>query len=136
MGFQDDCRETVNFLTTTHERAGARHGLLGHNSRGRERGGLLPQLRADAGAPHEVSAQPRRMKPLCGAKTRRGTQCIGLALENGRCRNHGGLSSGPTAEGRARIAEQTRARWDQQRALGIKGLRLVSMAAKKEGRDV
>ena len=42
-------------------------------------------------------------KVLCGAKTRAGKPCIRKALANGRCPNHGGLSTGPkTAEGKAR----------------------------------
>ena len=42
----------------------------------------------------------------CGAKTRRGTACQRPASKkNGRCRLHGGQSTGPkTAEGRAKIA--------------------------------
>lgn len=44
-----------------------------------------------------------RNKIKCGAKTRKGTPCQAKALTNGRCRNHGGLSTGPrTAEGKAR----------------------------------
>ena len=40
----------------------------------------------------------------CGAKTRRGTRCQCPAMPNGRCRLHGGLSTGPkTAEGIERI---------------------------------
>jgi hypothetical protein len=40
----------------------------------------------------------------CGAKTRRGTPCQCPAMANGRCRLHGGLSTGPkTAEGIERI---------------------------------
>jgi hypothetical protein len=40
----------------------------------------------------------------CGAKTRRGTPCQCPAMPNGRCRLHGGLSTGAkTAEGIARI---------------------------------
>ena len=40
----------------------------------------------------------------CGAKTRRGTVCQCPAMPNGRCRLHGGLSTGPkTAEGIERI---------------------------------
>ena len=45
-------------------------------------------------------------KALCRAKTRSGTPCkrVGDPI-NGRCRLHGGKSTGPrTAEGRARIA--------------------------------
>jgi hypothetical protein len=38
--------------------------------------------------------------PRCGAKTRKGTACRGPAMSNGRCRMHGGKSTGPrTPEG-------------------------------------
>lgn len=38
--------------------------------------------------------------PRCGAKTRSGTPCKGPAMANGRCRMHGGKSTGPrTLEG-------------------------------------
>src|SRR5689334_12682009 len=38
--------------------------------------------------------------PRCGARTRRGLACKGPAMRNGRCRMHGGASTGPrTAEG-------------------------------------
>jgi hypothetical protein len=53
----------------------------------------------------------------CSAMTRRGTPCARTALANGRCANHGGLSSGPkTAAGRARIAKAQRKRWAKWRA--------------------
>jgi hypothetical protein len=40
----------------------------------------------------------------CGAKTRRGIACQCPAMKNGRCRLHGGLSTGArTAEGTERI---------------------------------
>ncbi len=52
----------------------------------------------------------------CGARTRKGTPCRGMALANGRCRFHGGLSTGPrTLEGRARIAAAQRKRWAKTR---------------------
>lgn len=36
---------------------------------------------------------------FCGAKTRAGTPCKQLGIyENGRCKLHGGLSTGPTTE--------------------------------------
>jgi hypothetical protein len=42
--------------------------------------------------------------PRCGAKTRRGTSCQCPAMKNGRCRLHGGLSTGArTPEGIERI---------------------------------
>jgi len=38
--------------------------------------------------------------PRCGAKTRAGHPCCGPAMPNGRCRMHGGKSTGPrTLEG-------------------------------------
>ena len=45
--------------------------------------------------------------PRCMARTRRGTSCQAPAMPNGRCRLHGGKSTGPrTAEGleRCRLA--------------------------------
>lgn len=48
----------------------------------------------------------------CGAKTRRSGPCCAKAMANGRCRNHGGCSTGPrTPEGRQRIADAQRKRW-------------------------
>ncbi len=54
----------------------------------------------------------------CGAKTRKGMPCqMKPARGTGRCRLHGGLSTGPrTAEGRQRIAEAQRRRWAAWRA--------------------
>jgi hypothetical protein len=47
--------------------------------------------------------------PRCGAKTRRGKACRSPAMRNGRCRMHGGASTGPrTPEG---LARSRRARW-------------------------
>lgn len=64
----------------------------------------------------ELEAEARATRPvklLCGAKTRRGTACIRKARANGRCPNHGGLSTGPKSEaGRQRIAEAQRRRWE------------------------
>jgi hypothetical protein len=55
---------------------------------------------------------PRAARPQCGAKTRAGLPCKRIALRNGRCRNHGGLSTGPkTKAGRSRIAEAQKRRW-------------------------
>lgn len=55
---------------------------------------------------------PRSEIPGCGAKTRKGTPCQARAIEGkGRCRNHGGMSSGPKTEaGRERIRESNRRR--------------------------
>ena len=47
--------------------------------------------------------------PRCGAKTRAGGHCKAPAMRNGRCRMHGGASTGPrTAEG---LTRSRRSRW-------------------------
>jgi hypothetical protein len=53
-----------------------------------------------------------RLKTQCGAYARStGRPCQAKALPNGRCKNHGGMSTGPkTQEGRKAIAEATRQR--------------------------
>jgi len=44
--------------------------------------------------------------PRCGAKTRKGTPCMSPSMKNGRCRMHGGKSTGPkTPEGIERIRQ-------------------------------
>lgn len=46
-----------------------------------------------------------RLAPRCGARNRAGNPCRAPAMKNGRCRLHGGKSTGAkTAEGRARIS--------------------------------
>jgi hypothetical protein len=56
----------------------------------------------------------------CGAKTRKGTSCVRKALRNGRCPNHGGLSTGPkTAAGRARIGLAQHQRWVAAKAAAL-----------------
>ena len=64
--------------------------------------------------PCNVSAGPLRngnprgdpnAAPRCGARTRAGCPCRAPAMANGRCRMHGGRSTGPrTPEGLARLA--------------------------------
>jgi hypothetical protein len=45
----------------------------------------------------------------CGARTRSGAPCKSAAMRNGRCRMHGGASTGPrTPEG---LARSKRAAW-------------------------
>ena len=70
-------------------------------------------------SPKTLTLPPRRVTllPRCGAKTRTGTPCHRKSLANGRCRNHGGLSSGPkSTEGRERIADAQRWRWERWRS--------------------
>ena len=67
---------------------------------------------------------PRHKRPRCGARTRKGAPCRAPAVwdkehdrpRNGRCKLHGGLSTGAnTDEGRARLsrnmAERMRRYW-------------------------
>ena len=48
--------------------------------------------------------KPRKQKVQCGARTiSTGKPCRAKALANGRCKYHGGMSTGPrTPEGKAR----------------------------------
>lgn len=82
--------------------------------------GLAPRA---APAPH-VPITPKRLRPKCGARCRAGHACRAPAVwaraanapRNGRCRLHGGLSTGPrTAEGKARIVAALRARLARER---------------------
>ena len=61
----------------------------------------------------------------CGAKTRRGTPCQRPANKrNGRCRPHGGASTGPrTKEGLAKIAAANLRHGEFTQAKIAKGLR-------------
>jgi len=67
-----------------------------------------------------------KQKTKCGAYARStGNPCQAKALSNGRCKNHGGLSTGPrTAAGKMAIAEATAKRMasgQQEKALaGLK----------------
>jgi len=63
------------------------------------------------GIPVKVRMHPFRA--TCGAKTRRGTPCRSFALKNGRCRLHGGLSTGPKSQ---EGWERTRAGYEAWRA--------------------
>jgi hypothetical protein len=46
------------------------------------------------------------MHAICGARTRSGAPCRGLPMPNGRCRMHGGCSTGPrTREGVERLRD-------------------------------
>ena len=74
---------------------------------------------ADLYPPPTPPKPPRGPKPktVCGAKTRRGTPCQCKQLfKSGRCKFHGGLSTGPrTPEGRAAISRAMKARWAAKR---------------------
>jgi len=75
-----------------------------------------------------------RNAPRCGAKTRKGTPCQGPAMKNGRCRMHGGASTGPrTPEG---LARSRRARWKHGgRSAEAISLRRALAAIERESRQ-
>lgn len=51
----------------------------------------------------QLPAQNQELPAKCHAKTRKGLLCPNFARKNGRCRLHGGLSTGPrTPQGLAR----------------------------------
>lgn len=56
-----------------------------------------------------MNMETKMKKNKCEAYARStGNPCQALALANGRCRNHGGLSTGPTSfEGKLAVAEAT-----------------------------
>ena len=93
-----------------------------------------PKSKAEVQAASERMLRIRDQAPpptgplTCGAKTRKGTPCRCKPLKNGRCKYHGGMSTGPrTPEGRRRIAEAQRRRWSQSRP-NQSGRRLPQMS--------
>ncbi|MFZ4809432.1 MAG: HGGxSTG domain-containing protein [Hyphomicrobiaceae bacterium] len=69
-------------------------------------------------SPKTPSRQPVRPRRPCGAHARStGQPCCRPALANGRCANHGGLSTGArSSEGLERIAAAQRWRWARWRS--------------------
>lgn len=69
---------------------------------------------APAGASSGVVPALPKLKKLCGARTRKGPPCVAPARPNGRCRMHGGLSTGPrTPEGKKRMVDAHRRRLER-----------------------
>src|SRR5262245_41841468 len=58
---------------------------------------------------HQPHAHALAKARQCGARTRRGTPCRGPAMKNGRCRMHGGPSTGPRTP--AGLERSRKARW-------------------------
>ncbi len=81
--------------------------------------------------------EKRRENPMhnvCGAKTRAGAPCKGLAMPNGRCRMHGGPSTGPrTPEGLARLrkARTKHGAYSQETKAFRHSIRLLKSAANR-----
>ena len=84
---------------------------------------------------------PRAKRPRCGARTRAGTLCMAQALINGKCRQHGGLSTGiRTLAGLKRQREAAskfmKAKWKAVKAEGRTTLRNPAPAADSSARKV
>jgi len=73
--------------------------------------------------------------PRCGAHTRCGGSCRQPAMRNGRCRLHGGLSTGPRTP--AGLARSRRARWKHgARSAEVTALRRAARAQLRRVRTV
>ena len=115
------------FKDQTRARARARHGVLIVDANAC--GGLREAKKGELSDRwqkilrerwQQAEVRARRREP-CGARTRAGHPCRARGLgRGGRCRNHGGASTGPRTEaGRQRIAAAQRRRWQAlPRALG------------------
>ena len=59
-----------------------------------------------------IGKQPKKLRPLCGAKTRAGGTCKARCVDGkAKCQMHGGLSTGPkTDAGRAAIVASNKRR--------------------------
>ena len=77
--------------------------------------------------------------PRCGAKTRKGTPCKSPAMKNGRCRMHGGKSTGPkTLEGleRSRRANWKHGYYSQEASEERRMLRQLLKMYKEDIKDI
>lgn len=75
----------------------------------------MPKLAQWERVARSYLSRPQRL--LCGARTRAGGECRATAMTNGRCKLHGGRSTGPKSQlGRNRIALAQLRRWDQWRS--------------------
>ena len=113
-GFEKELEDPIADLQRTNARAEERrHSESAREAKLRtgdyvERTDLHRNART-VGLWHKPKAEKRR----CGAMTRKGTPCQAAAMGGGkgRCRNHGGCSTGPrTPEGIERIRESNRRR--------------------------
>jgi ribosomal protein L32 len=72
--------------------------------------------------------------PRCGARTRSGTSCKAPAMSNGRCRMHGGTSTGPrTSEGLERMkrANTRHGNYSEESRQRVRAVRLLIAEARR-----
>lgn len=81
--------------------------------------------------PHE--SNPFANVARCGATNRRGLPCQSPAMKNGRCRLHGGLSTGPkTKEGLARCGNWKHGDYSKQAKEARRVIRQVLRGAREK----
>ena len=102
---------------------------------------------APASWPHALAFA--RLAPRCGARCKRtGLACLGPAMRNGRCRMHGGPSTGarspegvarcaaaPLKHGRRNAAARARAAERRQARVAVAELRRLTALIKPEPGD-
>jgi hypothetical protein len=72
--------------------------------------------------------------PRCGARTRNGAKCKAPAMANGRCRMHGGKSTGPrTSEGLERMqrANTRHGNYSQESRQLMRAVRMLAAEARR-----
>jgi len=56
---------------------------------------VIVDINQGGGVVNNLEGEPHENIPRCGARTRSGGSCGHYAMPDGRCRYHGGLSTGP-----------------------------------------
>jgi hypothetical protein len=77
--------------------------------------------------------------PRCGARTRSGSACKSPGMRNGRCRLHGGKSTGPkTPEGleRMRRANTKHGRYTEENQRLMRLIRALDKEARRTAKEV
>lgn len=75
----------------------------------------------------------------CGARTRSGGACKSPAMPNGRCRMHGGCSTGPrTAEGleRMRRAKTRHGKYSEENRRLMRYIHALAAEARKTAQEI
>jgi hypothetical protein len=90
-------------LVTVADDPGAHPQAWGEDPMNRERPQPIVGARRHGNPRGNPNAAPR-----CGARNRAGTPCRAPAMRNGRCRSHGGKSTGPRTQARMQRLREAR----------------------------
>ena len=82
---------------------------------------LSKAARQELFSERRIDNLPKDQRPRCGARTRSGGECKAQALTSGRCRLHGGLSTGARSRAgkqrqRAAASAYMRGKWEEWKA--------------------